>query len=84
MDAGSFNVFADELEVKIELGRAQMYANELPKLRPGAVVALDRPAGDPVDVRAGGRLVARGEVIVVDGKLCVRIVEVVADEFSAP
>lgn len=83
MDAGSFNVFSEDLEVKIALGRAQMYADELPKLRPGAVVALDKPAADPVDLLAGGRLVARGEVIVLDGKLCVRIVEVVEAEPSA-
>ncbi|MBX9792213.1 MAG: FliM/FliN family flagellar motor switch protein [Pirellulales bacterium] len=82
MDAGSFSVFSEDLEVKIALGRTQMYADELPKLRPGAVVALDKRAIDPVDVLADGRLVARGEVIVLDGKLCVRIVEVVEVELS--
>ncbi|MGD9644540.1 MAG: FliM/FliN family flagellar motor switch protein [Pirellulales bacterium] len=76
MDAGSFNVVAEELDVKIELGRTQMYAGELLKLRSGAVVALDKRADELVDVLAGGRLVARGEILVHDDKLGVRIVEV--------
>ncbi len=80
MDAPALNVVADDLEVKIELGRTQMYADELRKLRSGAVVALDKRAGDTVDVLAGGRLIARGEVIVLDDKLCVRIAEVIGSD----
>ena len=69
---------SDELDVTIELGRAQMDFEEVTKLQPGIVVRLDKLAGDPVDVLARGRLVARGEVVVIDDKFCVRVVELVA------
>ena len=68
----------DELDVTIELGRAQMDFKEATKLQPGVVVPLDKMAADPVDVLANGRLVARGEVVVIDDKFCVRVVELVA------
>lgn len=83
MDAGSFNFVAAELELKIELGRTQLYHDELAKLRRGAVVSLDKPAAAPVDVLAGGRLIARGEVVVLDGRLCVRVAEVLNENLLA-
>jgi flagellar motor switch protein FliN len=64
-----------ELNLKIELGRTQMSLDEVLKLRNGSVVALDRQAGDAVDVYANGKLIARGEVLVLDGNFCVRVVE---------
>jgi flagellar motor switch protein FliN len=70
-----------EVEVTIELGRAEMTPTEILKLRKGGVVALDRLVADPVDVVACGRLVARGEVLVLDGNFCVRVTELVCDEF---
>ena len=83
MDAGPFNVVAAELDLKIELGRTQLYHDELARLRSGAVVALDKPATAPVDVLAGGRLIARGEVVVLDGRLSVRVVEVLSENLLA-
>ncbi|GIW95087.1 MAG: hypothetical protein KatS3mg110_3128 [Pirellulaceae bacterium] len=67
-----------ELEVKIELGRAQMYLEDVLKLRRGAVVQLDKLAGDPVDIYANGRLIGRGEVLVLNDNFCVRVTELVA------
>lgn len=67
-----------ELEVKIELGRANMYLEEVLKLRRGSVVPLDKLAGDPVDIFVNGRLVARGEVLVLNDNFCVRIAELIA------
>ncbi len=67
-----------ELEVKIELGRTNMYLEEVLKLRRGSVVPLDKLAGDPVDIFVNGRLVARGEVLVLNDNFCVRIAELVA------
>lgn len=73
------NVIDDiELDVTLELGRAELTIAELLQLREGSVVPLNRMAGDPIDILANGRLVARGEVIVVDGKFGVRICEVVS------
>jgi flagellar motor switch protein FliN/FliY len=62
-----------ELDVKIELGRANMYVEDVLKLGPGSVVELDKLAGDPVDIYVNDRLVARGEVLVLNENFCVRI-----------
>lgn len=67
-----------ELDVTLELGRAEVTIEELMQLREGSVVPLDKAENDPIDILANGRLVARGEVIVVDGKFGVRICEVIA------
>lgn len=67
-----------ELEVKIELGRTNMYLEEVLKLRRGSVVPLDKLAGDPVDIFVNGRLVARGEVLVLNDNFCVRVAELIA------
>ena len=66
-----------ELDVSIELGRTRMYLEDVLKLRRGAVVTLDKLAGDPVDVYVNGRLVARGEVLVLNDNFCVRINEII-------
>ena len=67
-----------ELDVTLELGRAEVTIEELLQLREGSVVPLDKAVGDPIDILANGRLVARGEVIVVDDKFGVRICEVIS------
>ena len=67
-----------ELDVTLELGRAELTIAQLLALREGAVVTLDKEAGEPIDILANGKLVARGEVLVIDDKFCVRICEVVA------
>jgi flagellar motor switch protein FliN/FliY len=64
------------LGVRIELGRTKMLVEEVLRLDEGSVVELDRLAGDPVDVFANDRLVARGEVLVLNDSFCVRISEV--------
>ncbi len=67
-----------ELDVTLELGRAEVTIEELLQLRAGSVLSLDKAAGEPIDILANGRLVARGEVIVVEGKFGVRLCEVIA------
>lgn len=67
-----------DLNVKIELGRARMLVEDVLKLGEGSVVELDKLAGDPVDVFVNERLVARGEVLVLNDNFCVRINEIVA------
>lgn len=66
-----------ELNVKIELGRTRMLVDDVLKLGEGSVVELDKLAGDPVDVFVNERLVARGEVLVLNDNFCVRINEIV-------
>jgi flagellar motor switch protein FliN/FliY len=69
-----------EMQASAELGRTRMTVNELLNLRAGAVVELDRAAGDPVDLFVNGRLMARGEVVVVDENYAVRITAIVTDD----
>lgn len=67
-----------EMEVTAELGRTRMSVRELLGLVPGAVVELDRAAGGPADLLVNGRLLARGEVVVIDENFGIRITEIVA------
>lgn len=67
-----------ELNVKIELGRARMLVEDVLRLAEGSVVELDKFAGDPVDVFVNDRLVARGEVLVLNDNFCVRVNEILA------
>ena len=83
-DKASLELLRDvDLDVRIELGRTEMYLEDVLKLKRGAVVPLDKLAGDPVDVFVNGRLVARGEVLVLNDNFCVRIGELLTgDEFA--
>jgi flagellar motor switch protein FliN/FliY len=67
-----------EMEVSAELGRTRMSVRELLSLSPGAVVELDRAAGSPADLLVNGRLIARGEVVVIDENFGIRITEILA------
>lgn len=68
-----------EIPVKISavLGRTSMSVNEMLKLGRGAVIELERKVGEPVDVYLNNRLVARGEVVVVDDKLGITMTEII-------
>ena len=69
-----------DLDLKIELGRTQMLLEDVLKLRRGSVVTLDKLAGDPVDLYANGRLVARGEILVLNDNFCVRVAELIGSD----
>ncbi|MBA4181013.1 MAG: flagellar motor switch protein FliN [Anaerolinea sp.] len=66
-----------QLNVTVELGRTELTVSEVLGLGPGSVIELDRLAGEPVDILVNDRLIARGEVVVVDENFGVRVVEVV-------
>ena len=65
-----------QVELAVELGRVKLPLRELLALGPGAVLELDRAADAPVDVLVNGCLVARGEVVVIDGDFGVRVTAV--------
>ncbi len=74
---GKLDMLMDvKLRVKIELGRTHMLVEDVLKLGEGSVVELDKLAGDPVDVYVNDRLIARGEVLVLNENFCVRVSEV--------
>jgi len=65
-----------ELDLHIELGRTELLIEEVLRLKEGSVVPLDKLAGDPVDILVNGRLIARGEVLVLNDNFCVRVAEI--------
>lgn len=65
------------LPVSVELGRATMTIKEVLGVYEGAVIELDRAAGEPVDILVSGKLLGKGEVVVVDDKFGVRITELI-------
>ena len=69
-----------QLDMTIELGRTHMQLEEVLKLKQGSVVTLDKLAGDPADIYVNGRLVARGEVLVLNDNFCIRVAELIVGE----
>jgi len=67
------------MDVTVELGRTRLSVRELLALTPGDVLELDRAAGSPADLLVNGRLIARGEVVVVDENFALRVSEIVAN-----
>jgi flagellar motor switch protein FliN/FliY len=66
------------MEVTVELGRTRLSVRDLLALTPGDVLELDRAAGSPADLLVNGRLIARGEVVVVDEDFALRVTEIVS------
>jgi flagellar motor switch protein FliN len=66
------------VELAVEIGRTRMTIGETLALGPGAIVTLNRLAGEPVDLLVNGRPIARGEVVVIDEEFGLRITEVVS------
>jgi flagellar motor switch protein FliN/FliY len=73
-------VFDVPVQVSAVLGRARMEVGELLKLGPGTVLELDRKVGEAIDIYVNNRLVARGEVVLVEDKLGVTMTEVIKSE----
>ncbi len=73
-------VFDVPVQVSAVLGRAKMDVGELLKLGPGTVLELDRKVGEAIDIYVNNRLVARGEVVLVEDKLGVTMTEVIKAE----
>lgn len=77
-DARNLDLLLDvEIPISVEVGRAQMSLDEVLKLVPGSVIGLDKKAEEPVDLRVNGKLIARGEVVLVDDVYGLRITQIV-------
>ncbi|MCH8275572.1 MAG: flagellar motor switch protein FliN [Armatimonadetes bacterium] len=68
------------LEVSVELGRTSLLIQDVVDLTSGSIVELEKAAGEPVDVLVNGRLVARGEVVVIEDNFGVRITEILSPQ----
>lgn len=64
------------MKVKVELGRGHMYLKDVLRLGQGSVVELERLAGDPLDIYVNDKVIARGEVLVLNENFCIRITEI--------
>ncbi len=76
-------VFDVPVNISAVLGKAQIDVNSLLKLTAGSVVELDRKIGEAIDIYVNNRLVARGEVVVVDDRLGVTMTEIIKDGDAA-
>ena len=68
------------LRISVELGKATMTIKDVLALGPGSVVELNKMAGEPVDIVVNDKLIARGEVVVVDENFGVRVTDIVTPE----
>lgn len=76
-DAGNLELLLDiQLPVVVRMGQTDMQMGELLKLTPGAILELNRSADAPVELLVNGKLIAKGEVVVVDGNFAFRITEI--------
>jgi flagellar motor switch protein FliN/FliY len=73
-------VFDVPVQVSAVLGRSRMEVGDLLKLGPGTVLELDRKVGEAIDIYVNNRLVARGEVVLVEEKLGVTMTEIIKAE----
>lgn len=71
------------VRVSVEVGSAAMRLSDLLNLAEGSVVELDRQANDLLDIMANGTLIAKGEIVTVEGRYGVRVVDVVAPDSAA-
>lgn len=81
----NFGLFADiSVRLSVEVGSTALKLSELMELAEGSVVELDRQAHELLDIMANGTLIAKGEVVTVNGRFGIRVVEVVATEGGIP
>lgn len=76
-ESGGLDLLMDiPLEISVELGRVKMLVRDVLDLGAGSIIEIDKAAGEPVDVLVNGRVVARGEVVVIEDNFGVRITEI--------
>ena len=66
------------LTISVELGRTKMVINDMLQLGQGSVIELAKLAGEPLDIYVNGKLMARGEVVLVNDKFCVRLTDIIS------
>lgn len=77
LDPSNLGILNDvSINLTIEIGRAQMKIRDLLSLTKDSIIDLNKSAGEPVDIYANGRLIAKGNIITANGKYCVRLTSV--------
>ena len=67
-----------QMSLTVELGRTKMYIKDILGLGEGSIIELDKLAGEPVDLLVNGKLIAKGEVVVIDENFGVRVTDIVS------
>lgn len=73
-------VYDIPVKISVVLGKTSMQVNQLLKLGRGAVIELDRKVGEPIDIFVNNRLVARGEIVVVEDRIGVTMTEIIKSD----
>jgi flagellar motor switch protein FliN len=73
-------VYDVPVQISVVLGKTSMQVNQLLKLGRGAVVELDRKVGEPIDIYVNNRLVAKGEIVVIEDRIGVTMTEIIKTE----
>lgn len=68
------------LQVTVELGRTSKSIKEILEFTPGTIIELDRIAGEPIDVLVNGKLVAKGEVVVIEESFGIRVTDIIKEK----
>jgi flagellar motor switch protein FliN/FliY len=74
------NVYEIPVQITVVLGRTSMQVSQLLKLGRGAVIELDKKVGEPIDIFVNNRLVARGEVVVVEDRIGITMTEIIKSD----
>lgn len=78
-ESKNLNILLDiPLQVTVELGRTKRSVKEILELSPGSIIELDKLAGEPVDILVNNRLIAKGEVVVIDENFGVRVTDIIS------
>ncbi|MCB1190258.1 MAG: flagellar motor switch protein FliN [Leptospiraceae bacterium] len=79
LGGGNLNLLMDvQMSLTVELGRTKMYIKDILGLGEGSIIELDKLAGEPVDLLVNGKLIAKGEVVVIDENFGVRVTDIVS------
>lgn len=65
------------LDISVELGKAKIPVNELLQLGQGSILELTKPVGEPLDIYVNNKLVAKGEVVILDDKFGIRVADII-------
>jgi flagellar motor switch protein FliN len=76
---GNLDLLLDiPLSITVELGRTKKLIREILELTPGSIIELDKLAGEPVDILINNKLIAKGEVVVIDENFGVRVTDIIS------
>lgn len=79
-EQGNIGLLMDvPMEVTVELGRAKRLIKDILSMGEGTIISLDKLAGEPIDILVNHKLIAKGEVVVIDENFGVRVTEILSD-----